>query len=402
MLVLIGLVLAMTKGKPHLAALLSIHPSFIFATGRLYPESTVALAVAGIILASLHLFKRRGWELTKWILLAIASIHLLLLVKGLSAMIGWALVALLFAWIAFDRLVPKFQSYSRNSMRGLSISIPIVLVTMIGASFAMGGSLATIRTHSVQWLFALLIALFDGFGLYLLVGLCCWPFVTDVLAQSKESRDNSSVFLLIFVASGTLLMSMWIASLWVYEANRWNLPLWKNMILMGNNGRYLTALVFPILLLLDRSLKRRSISIGKPLMLTLVLVLPLSMLAGMHGQTMWTDDAAQSFSDEIDAGEDFLYIDDKALAMHWLYTFRLEVDPHGEQDITGHWRAPGSNWQIELEGQAMNNRGDLSKVQYIVIAPDMDVILPLGWEKMAFGEAPYLNGGGQWTVYRAA
>ena len=57
MLVLIGLVLGATKGKPHLAAFISLHPSFIFATGRLYPESTVALAVAGIILASLNLFR---------------------------------------------------------------------------------------------------------------------------------------------------------------------------------------------------------------------------------------------------------------------------------------------------------------------------------------------------------
>ena len=401
MLALIGLVLVLTNGKPHFAALLSIDPSFIFATGRLYAESTVALAVAGIILASLHLFKRQGWNLTQWIVLAIASIHLLVLVKGLPATAGWVLVAVLFGWIALDRLVPKFQPYSRNTMRGLSLSIPIVLVIMIAASFTMGGSLSTIRTHSVQWLFALLIAFFDGFVLYLLIGMCCWPFVADFVDQSKKSNDNISVFLLVFIASGTLLMSIWIASLWVYEAERWNLPLWENMILMGNNGRYLTALAFPILLLLDRSLKRKTLSISKPLMLAFIVVLPLSMLAGMHGQTMWTDEAAQSFSNEIDVGEDFLYIDNEALAMHWLYTFRLEVDPEGERDITGHWRSPDSNWQIELDGQVMNNRGDLSSVQYIVIAPDMDIIIPSGWEKMASGEAPYLNGGGEWMVYQA-
>ena len=71
MLVLIGLVLGATKGKPHLAALISLHPSFIFATGRLYPESTVALAVAGVILASLYLLKVRGWKLIQWLLLAV-------------------------------------------------------------------------------------------------------------------------------------------------------------------------------------------------------------------------------------------------------------------------------------------------------------------------------------------
>ena len=194
---------------------------------------------------------------------------------------------------------------------------------------------------------------------------------------------------------------MWIASLWVFEANRWDLPLWENMILMGNNGRYITALIFPFLLLIHRSSKGKFTSIGKPLMLALLIVLPLSMLAGMHGQTMWTDDAARSFSDEIDVGEDFLYIDDEALAMHWLYTFRLEVDSEGDHEITGHWRAPDSNWEIELEGQAIQNRGDLSDVHYLVIAPNIDVDVPNGWEKMASGEAPFLNGGGEWMVYRA-
>ena len=401
MLILIGLVLVAAKGKPHFAALISLHPSFIFATGRLYPESSVALAVAGIIVASLHLFGRQGWQLVQWIILAVASIHLLVLIKGLSAMVGWILVVFLFAWIVFDRMVPQFQTYSRNPMMGLSVSIPIVLVAMISASLTAGGSLATIRTHPVQWIFSLLIAFFDGFGLYLLVGMCCWPFLSHMAAQTKRLNDNTSVFLLVSIASGTLLISMWIASLWVYEADRWNLPLWKNMILMGNNGRYLTALVFPLVLLLIRSTENNPLAMSKPLMLALILVLPLSMLAGMHGQSMWTDDAAQSFSDEIEDREDFLYIADEALAMHWLYTFRLELDPEGDRDITGHWRAPDSNWEIELEGLVMENRGDLSNVEFLVIAPNIEVDAPSGFEKMATGTSPFLNGGGEWKVYRA-
>ena len=402
MLALLGIILFMTKGQPHIAALVAIHPSLIFATGRLYPESTVALAVAGIILAALHLFVEKGWSLLQWVLLSIASIHLLVLVKGLSSMIGWGLIVVLFAWIVADRTLPKFQTYSRHPLMALSIAIPIVLLAMIGASFTSGGSLSTIQTHPIAWLFSFIIALLDGFGLYLLVGLCCWPFARDLLCNVKKSDDASSTFLVTFVASGTLLMTMWIASLWVFEADRWDLPLWENMILMGNNGRYLTALIFPFAVFLHRSLDVSSWSLGKPLMLALIITLPLSMLAGMHGQTMWTDDAARSFSDEIEDSQDFLYIDDEALAMHWLYTFRLEVDSDGDRDITGHWRAPDSNWELELQGQVINNRGDLGDVRYLIVAPDLDIDVPTGWDKMASGEAPFLNGGGEWKVYRAS
>ena len=401
MLALLGLLLVMTNGRPHLAALASIHPSLIFATGRLYPESTVALAVAGIILASLHLFKQRGWPILQWVLLAVASIHLLVLVKGLSSTVGWCLVTVFFLWIVLDRTVPRFQAYSRDPMMALSISIPLVLVAMIGASWTTGGSLRTIQTHSVAWLFSLLIAFLDGFVLYLLVGLCCWPFIKDLITSSRTSNENGFVFILVFVASGTLLMSMWIASLWVFEADQWNLPLWENMILLGNNGRYMTALLFPLMFLLHQSLGEKIAIINRPLLLALLIVLPLSMLAGMHGQTMWTDDAAQSFADDINAGEDFLYIDDEALAMHWLYTFRIELDSEGDRNITGHWRAPDSNWQLELQGQAIQNRGDLTNVRYLVVAPDVAVDMPDGWERMASGEAPLLNGGGEWKVYRA-
>ena len=402
MLALLGLVLVTTKGQPQLAALVALHPSFIFATGRLYPESTVALAVAGIILASLNLFRQRSWAILQWVLLAVASVHLLVLVKGLSSTIGWGLIGLLFAWVLLDRNVPMFNSYSRNPIKALSLSIPLVLIAMILASFTTGGSLATIQTQPVSWLFAFLIAFLDGFGLYILVGLCCWPLVSDFITHARQSNDNESVFLTTFVASGVLLMTMWIASLWVFEAERWGLPLWENMILMGNNGRYLTALIFPLILLLYRSMKGQTITLAKPFILAFALVLPLSMLAGIHGQTMWTDDAARTFSDDLTDGDHFLYIDDEELGMHWLYTFRLELDADGERNITGHWRAPDSNWQAELDGQTVANRADLNEVRFVVVAPHLELDISESWELTATGEAPFLNGGGEWKVYRVS
>ena len=121
MMALIGIALWLGNGKPHFAALLSLHPSFIFATGRLYPESTVALAVAGIAIASIKMLEEEGAHLIKWILLAVASVHTLVLTKGLSSNVGWILLILLFTWILFDRMLPAFQKYSRNPLQSLSI-----------------------------------------------------------------------------------------------------------------------------------------------------------------------------------------------------------------------------------------------------------------------------------------
>mgnify|MGYP005744667501 FL=1 len=49
----------------------------------------------------------------------------------------------------------------------------------------------------------------------------------------------------------------------------------------------------------------------------------------------------------------------------------------------------------------MENRGDLSNVAYLVIAPEIDVEVPSSFEMVASGTAPFLNGGGDWKVYRA-
>ena len=405
MMALIGIGLWLGNGKPHFAALLSLHPSFIFATGRLYPESTVALAVAGIAIASVKMLEEEGAPLIKWALLAVASVHTLVLTKGLSSNVGWILLILLFTWILLDRMLPTFQKYSRNPLQSLSIGIPLAIGAMVGLSFTQGGSFAAMQSNPFQWMFALFVAFGDGVGLYILLGFAIWPFLIPTLLSIRRSDDSQTAFLTVFVVSGMIIMTMWIASLWVYEAIRWDVPLWKNMITMGNNGRYLTALSIPVLMLLNHFFNHRGAydlgPIRKTMFVAILLVLPLSMLAGLHGQTMWTDEAGEVISSEIQEGQDFLYIDDESLAMHWLYTFRLELDPDSDKNITGHWRSPDSNWEIELAGQQMTQRGNLDNVEFIILAPNIDTNPPQDWILIGSDEAPFLNGGGEWKVFQA-
>ncbi|GIR07996.1 MAG: hypothetical protein CM15mP18_3250 [Methanobacteriota archaeon] len=49
-------------------------------------------------------------------------------------------------------------------------------------------------------------------------------------------------------------------------------------------------------------------------------LLPLALLAAAHGQTLWTDDAAEAALDHLEEGDDLLLIHDPTLAVHWLYT----------------------------------------------------------------------------------
>ena len=62
---------------------------------------------------------------------------------------------------------------------------------------------------------------------------------------------------------------------------------------------------------------------------------------------MWTDEAAEVLSENMDDGQDFLFVSEATQGMHWLYTFHYEVDPYGERGIIGHWRADITDWEDE-------------------------------------------------------
>ena len=124
------------------------------------------------------------------------------------------------------------------------------------------------------------------------------------------------------------------------------------------------------------------------------------MAAGIHGQTYWTDDAAEVLDENMGDNEDFLFVHDATLGMHYLYTFHTYIDDVSERNITGHWRSPESGWETELfSNQTIEYRGDLSSVQWVVLAPGVEwTEAPEGWSHTT-GDVDFMNGGGEWEVW---
>ena len=69
----------------------------------------------------------------------------------------------------------------------------------------------------------------------------------------------------------------------------------------------------------------------KVVAVTLFILLPLSLLASVHGQTMWTDEAAEAMN--LDEQEHFLFVSEDTLAMHWLYTFYAPLDAEENKSL---------------------------------------------------------------------
>jgi len=390
--------------SPWLASIVLLHPGMLFAIGRGYSEPIGALLGGVMLLTPLHPVLlgriRSGKPRTAAAMLAITvavsistvAATALLALKGLNPWwaMGWAV--LLIAWC--DPLDLADSSVIDATRRGAVGWFVLAVVVGLAVTGLLGvGSVSEARDGWWWWSF-LPFAVFDVLGLYLLVGAGLWVFLGK---QAMDFNKAEGAGLLVVCGLLVGLLSAYVAALWAVEGQAWDLAWWKTMVVLGNNGRHGMVLL-PAAAWLIVHFQGEDPLPTERLHRAFVLLLPLALLAAAHGQTLWTDDAAEAALDHLEEGDDLLLIHDPTLAVHWLYTMHPVLSEQGPDGLVGHWRAPDAGWQDELlNGTVLPDRGDLSSVAVIVIAPDLDVTLD-GWVEVEAGEAPWMNGGGTWRV----
>lgn len=417
--------------SPRLAAVVAIHPTLIFATGRVFPEAAIAVAVA---LAALALVRGCASDRspTTTVLTAAAvalPLVLVLMIKGHDPMFGLVFGAAVLAWLVADDKIPAAREVTRRPSRAAALVAGSVSGAMIAIGFAgAGGTLSIIGLEPARYAFALLVAFGDVVLIYALFGMLLWPFAGPAWRRLREVRDLAATSLAVLIAGFTAAIIVYVAALWTYEAALWDAPWPWVMWTMGNNARYVSLVIVPAHLLIQRVAalpttddengatnmqeggveKAESIpTLNVPgqrapaVAMGILLLLPISLLTAVHGQTMWTDEAAVVLSDGMADSEDFLFVAEPTLGMHWLYTFRGVIDADGSRNITGHWRSLDSGWQDELvNGTILPERGDLSSVEWLVLSPGVSWDAPpAGWSRAASGEADMMNGGGKWVIW---
>ena len=394
------------------AALVAIYPTFIFSTGRGYSESILAtLLIAALIPHLLSNVENSRKNRLLAVIMSTVMLAGILAVKGYDMMMAIPVGVLMMAWFALDWNQPSFHNISRNPLRAGKATVLLVglLMLALGAS-GNGGSLAVIASAPARFASALLISAFDIIVVYMLFGMVLWPFVHCTLSRLGDIEDQVATILTVVVSGFVTAITIYVAALWTYESLLWDSPWPWVTWTMGNNGRYISLVMVPTIMLLTRikSLDSTMPFFDQPtkrtkaVLVGCLLILPISILTAVHGRTMWTDDAAEVLDINLEDGEDFLFIHDATLGMHHLYTFHTGIDSVEERNVTGHWRAPGSGWQDELvNGVEMENRGNLSNVQWIVFAPGTYWVdgYPEGWNMRVLGHADFMNGGGDWEIW---
>ncbi|MDP6869841.1 MAG: hypothetical protein QGI21_03615 [Candidatus Poseidoniaceae archaeon] len=390
---LIGLLILITlrfafpimKNNPAIIALILLHPTIIFSSGKSYDELTI-LSLFGLGSLLLNYSYSRSNQSKPSILINIIAYSVmvlaLLLKVSIESMPLLFVIGLIIA-TTVTLTIPKIKLDPRHILIG---SFVLGMAVVFALGFAGYGTSKIIVDEPLRFLYALPFAILDIVIIYGIFGMILWPFVKSTWEKLGELEDSFASEFAFIIGGMSGLITAYVAVLWAYESILWNSEWPLHMLTMGNNGRYITIISIPIWLLIKRVHGEIDWA-NKKLFVGILLILPFSLLAGIHGQTMWTDDAANSM--DLETGEHFVFVSDATLGMHWLYTFHapLEAD---ENNITGHWRSDGVDWISELDG-------DLSHVNWIVLAPEINEI-PDGWVLEDSGTADYLNGGGTWKV----
>ncbi len=382
----------------HSAAIMSLSPAFIFSIGRGYEEVYLAAfcSLSFILLTGIASNKNR-------ILQNFSGGLIFMLIPYAKGFVN--LNFIFFGGLILGLLATMWgEIYARGGEKTRWMSKPhivsIVVFSIVSLSMVILGiigynsTLAILADNPIRYMTAIGFSFLDVVILFTLFGMVAWPFVRPMMSIITSIEDSDIAIMAGYIVGIMTAIVLYVAALWTYEASIWNAE-WPGIVwTMGNNGRYITMLFIPFVLLLKHLSNQVDIptydspgSKIKVVAVTLFILLPLSLLASVHGQTMWTDEAAEAMN--LGEQEHFLFVSEDTLAMHWLYTFYAHLDAE-EKQITGHWRSIDSSWELDLNTS-------LSQVNTLVTSPDV-MFTPEGWIVRSSGEVDFLNGGGEWRV----
>ena len=380
---------------------LMLNPALIFSIGRGYSEYGY-LAMIGIAWALWRM--SRNYESERGIIARVTAIGIAAMLVLLVLVLKWKVDPLslfipLLGLTAIGIFIDRVPDDWFNPQRAMKCGFGFGLASIVAMGMLGYGSFSVVQTEPVRFIQALPISIFGVIIVYGMVGMVLWPFARSTWEKMAENDNRLTGELSLFIGTMAGAIVAYVACLWTFESVLWNSEWPWHMWTMGNNGRYITILAIPSYLLIKRVNGELDWTERKAIM-GVLMILPISLTAGLHGQTYWTDEVAEVLSDNMEEGEDFLFIHDTTLAMHYLYTFHTHIDDVIERDITGHWRAPDSGWEGELFSETpIENRGNLSAVEWVVLAPGIEwEEAPEGWYRTS-GHADFMNGGGEWQLW---
>ena len=393
---------------PLWGALLMLSPVLMFSTSRGYDEAPLALLMGlGVVGFWFNCGDTIAHQRLNGGLMA-TSVLLVMVWKGftpLASGVVWLVMLLLTeVWVMVNRsgsYTGEGQYLGNPWSMGLLTFVLVYLGVMFVGFISSTGTFSIIGQQPLNFVIASLFALLDTVVLYLLMGCLLWPFFVHRWARLRAARGPGLTMLVVYISGVLAGLVAYIATLWTLEASLWNMSLAHVMVVLGNNGRYATLLLIPLVALLRWS---DVVEDDEPEVETrhslraIVFVLPFLLFTTLVGHQIWSEDAgerlAESWTDDDDT---VLLIAPESMAMHHLYVIKTNLDLEGSMDVNGLWATPDEASALVKEHAAT--------IDYVLLAPETKFDGNMSsWDLLETRDVPVsVPGGiqgGAWSLYR--
>ena len=351
----LGVVYYCTKslwGKENalaLSAVLSIYSPLVRSTGRLYQESIIILCATVILYSIVKILRKENHKF--WHLMCLIFLASILSIKGLPA--KYALYMYL-PILSLEIYRPRYRPVNKITLLAIIATITSVLVW------------TRLDKIPLDLIIILPITIFIAGIIYLYIGVLLFS------ATSKKSNAESDYLSLLsqLVFAG---LCGYITMLFLVEMNTLDATREVVQDRFRYIYRYVTVLAVPLwwsqmakqegpAIELKENKNRSVMSI----MIALMIIINSYILTFDRG----IEELGEELHDEIQDGENILYIADPPLAMHRLYTLQITTDPGHDRNITAYWADESINWSSILTE---------NQISWVIITDDTTNYLDDRW-----------------------
>ncbi|MFL2984903.1 MAG: glycosyltransferase family 39 protein [Candidatus Poseidoniaceae archaeon] len=314
-----------------LTAILSIYSPLVRSTGRLYQESIVILCATIVLYSIVKILRKENNKF--WQIICLIFLASILSIKGLP--VKYALYLYL-PILSLELYRPRYKPVNNITLLAITVVISVILVwTRLG------------EIHS-DLIIILPITIFIAGIVYLYIAVLLFT------SNSKQNSYESDYLSLLsqFVFAG---LCGYIAMLFLVEMDTLNASREIVQDRFSYIYRYVTVLAVPLWWAQMAKQKEPAIKLkenkNKSLMsivIALMIIINSYILTFERG----IEQLGEELYDEMEDGENILYIADPPLAMHRLYTLQITTDPGHDRNITAYWADESMNWSsILIENQ---------------------------------------------------
>lgn len=332
-----------------LTAICSIYSPLVRASGRLYQENIVLLLATLAVFGLLQIYQKR--RPTLWAGFTFLSVMAILSLKGLNP--AYAIVIFSpAAYIAIKQIEMK------------PLTLPIVFISCTILAF-----LATVlrgEEVSLDTAYFIIRTLFVGGFIYVFVA-------TLFFSSQSDNRTEESNLLLLLSQVGFIGLVAYIVMLLEVEKSSLGISASLTADQFSYIFRYMTVLIVPLWWSFLTRSKTEKISFKEnpsrnAMIFAIILILFLN--STMLNTTKGMEYIGEEISDEVEVGDNILYVSEPYHAMHRLYTLQITVDPEHDREITGYWADYQYNWSHIL---------DDSEIDWVIFTGDWQSYLDDTW-----------------------